>query len=95
MVFAMYVRPQRKQIERAAVGKRRRRALQFVSKKKRRDRRIVIEVVSAADVARLEARDEALKAEYDKKFEEVSRRAEGIHGQLYEFMNRMSNLRSK
>ena len=91
----MRVKPSRKTIERAAVGKRRRRALQFVSKKRNRNKRIVVELVSAADVARLEARDDLLKEDIDKKIKDLNRLFEGLHSTLYKTMNRISELNNK
>ena len=86
----MYVKPRQKLIERAAIGKRRRRALQFVSKKRKGNKRIVIELVSAADVARLDAQDKAIEADITQKLNGLSKRIEGVHGQLYETINRIS-----
>ena len=78
----MYVKPHR-------------RAAKLRPKRKRPERRIVIELVSSADVARLEARDTALKAEQDKTAEELTRRVDGLHHQLYEVIDALSRLRNK
>ena len=86
----MRVKQRQKQIERAATGKRRRRALDFARERRKRNKRIIIEVVSAADVARLEARAKEIEADTDNKLTVLAKRIEGVHGQLYETMNRIS-----
>lgn len=53
--------------------------------------RIVIELLSSADVKRLEARDDAILDEVDK----LEKRIEGLHRQLYEVMEALANLRNK
>ena len=78
----MYVKPHR-------------RAAKPRSRKKHPERRIVIELVSAADVARLEARDDAVKAEQTRIADELNRRVDGLHHQLYEVIDALGRLRTK
>lgn len=51
--------------------------------------RIVVEVVSHADVARLEARDEEIRQEIAA----VSRKMEGLHRTFYEFLQELADKR--
>lgn len=53
--------------------------------------RIVVEVVSSADVKRLEDRDDKIK-DYVKSLED---RIEGLHRTVYELMEVLSKFRSK
>ena len=53
----------RNRINRAAEGKRRRKAIRRAKKRRSANRSVVVQLVSAADVARLEARDADLSAE--------------------------------
>ena len=53
--------------------------------------RVVVELVSSADVSRLEARDEELR----QIIQEQDRRIEGLHRTIYELMETISKLRSK
>ena len=53
--------------------------------------RVVVELVSSADVRRLEARDEELR----QLIQEQDRRIEGLHRTIYELMETISKLRSK
>lgn len=53
--------------------------------------RIVVEVVSSADVKRLEGRDDDLREEIRR----VEKKLEGLHGTMYELMETLGNLRSK
>lgn len=78
----MYVKPHR-------------RAAKPRPRKKCPERRIVIELVSAADVARLEARDAAVKAEQTRIADELNRRVDGLHHQLYEVIDALGRLRNK
>ena len=94
-VSAVHVTLHRKRVERAAIGKRRRRALSFVSKKRKRNKRFVVEVVSAADVARLEARDSLIEETVDAKLSRLSDRLDGLHKQLYETITKMSYLEKR
>lgn len=55
------------------------------------DQRIIVEVVSHADVERLEQRDDLLRAE----IEALDRKIEGLHRTMYELMETISKLRSK
>ena len=57
----------------------------------RPERRIVIELVSAADVARLEARDEAVRAEVCQ----LQKRLEGLHSTVYELLEALRDLKQK
>lgn len=57
----------------------------------RPERRIVIELVSAADVARLEARDEAVRAEV----RQLEKRLEGLHSTVYELLEALRDLKQK
>lgn len=53
--------------------------------------RIIVEVVSAADVARLEARDEDVRAE----LKQLERKLEGLHRTLYEVIDTISKVRNR
>ena len=53
--------------------------------------RVVVELVSSADVSRLEARDEELR----RLIQEQDRKIEGLHRTIYELMETISKLRSK
>lgn len=53
--------------------------------------RIVVEVVSHADVARLEARDEDIRKEISR----VEGKLDGLHRTLYELLESIGKLRSK
>lgn len=53
------------------------------------ERRIVIELVSHTDVARLEARDEAIKAENAQLRKELN----AVRARLYELMEAIGDLR--
>lgn len=53
--------------------------------------RIIVEVVSHADVARLEARDEDIRKEVAR----VEQKIEGLHRTLYEVIDAIGKLRSK
>lgn len=55
------------------------------------DTRIIVEVVSHADVARLEERDEEIRQEIKR----LEARLEGLHGTLYEVIEAIGNLRGK
>lgn len=57
----------------------------------REPRRIIVEVISAADVARLEGRDEDLRREISR----LEGRIEGLHRTIYELMETIGKLRSK
>ena len=91
----MYVRPHRRAAKPDTVRKLYRKALRRSGTRKRSERRIVVELVSAADVARLEARDEAVKAEQAAITDELTRRVEGLHHQLYEVIDALGRLRNK
>lgn len=54
--------------------------------------KIVVELLSSADVKRLEARDDDLRQEIKKNLEN---RIEGLHRHIYELMEAISKLRSK
>ena len=49
-------------------------------------KRIIVEVVSHADVTRLEARDEDLR----KEIKELERKIEGLHRSFYELLESIS-----
>lgn len=51
--------------------------------------KIVVEVVSHADVARLEARDEEIR----KEIARIEGRLDGLHQTLYEMMEALGGLR--
>lgn len=53
--------------------------------------KIVVEVVSHADVERLEARDDDIRLEI-KRLED---KLEGLHRTIYDLMDAISHLRSK
>lgn len=53
--------------------------------------RIVVEVVSSADVKRLEARDDEVRAEVSK----LEGKLEGLHRTIYELLETISSLRNK
>lgn len=53
--------------------------------------KIIVEVVSAADVKRLEDRDEDLR----ELIKQQDRKIEGLHRTVYELMDQISKLRSK
>lgn len=53
--------------------------------------RIIVEVVSHADVARLEARDDDIRKEISR----VDDRITGLHKTLYELIETIGKLRSK
>ena len=53
--------------------------------------KIIVELVSSADVKRLEARDDELR----QLIEQQDRRIDGLHRTIYELMDLISKLRSK
>lgn len=53
--------------------------------------RVVVEVVSSADVRRLEGRDEELREEIRR----IEGKLEGLHRTIYELMETLGKLRSK
>ena len=53
--------------------------------------KIIVELVSSADVKRLEARDDELR----QIIEQQSQRIDGLHRTIYELMDLISKLRSK
>lgn len=53
--------------------------------------RVVVELLQSADVARLEARDEALRQE----IQQLERKIEGLHRTLYESLDVISSFRNK
>lgn len=53
--------------------------------------RIVVEVISHADVKRLEARDDDVLAEVRR----VESKVDGLHRTIYELMEALSNLRGR
>lgn len=53
--------------------------------------RFVVELVSSADVKRLEARDDELRNE----IKQLEKRIEGLHRHIYELMEAIGKLRSK
>lgn len=53
--------------------------------------RIVVELVSSAEVKRLEDRDEEIRNEIKR----VEQKVDGLHRTMYELMEALSNLRSK
>lgn len=53
--------------------------------------RIVVELVSSADVKRLEGRDDEIRNELKR----VEQKVDGLHRTMYELMEAISNLRSK
>ena len=53
--------------------------------------RIVLEVVSPEVVSRLEARDDALRAEISQ----LENKLEGLHRTIYELLETIGSLRSK
>ena len=53
--------------------------------------RIVVELVSSADVKRLEGRDDEIRNELKR----VEQKVDGLHRTMYELMEALSNLRSK
>lgn len=53
--------------------------------------RIVVELVSSADVKRLEDRDDEIRNELKR----VEQKVDGLHRTMYELMEAISNLRSK
>lgn len=55
------------------------------------EKRIVIEVISHPDVARLEARDEELRSEIKR----VEGKVDGLHRTIYEILDVIKKLRSK
>lgn len=57
----------------------------------RSERRIVIELVSSADVKRLEERDEAVREE----IRQLEKRFEGLHKTVYELLEVLNGLQRK
>lgn len=53
--------------------------------------RIVVELVSSADVKRLEGRDDEIRNELKR----VEQKVDGLHRTMYELMEAISNLRPK
>lgn len=53
--------------------------------------KIIVELVSSADVKRLEARDEELR----ELIKQQDRKIDGLHRTVYELMDLISKLRSK
>ena len=57
----------------------------------REPRRIIVELISAADVARLEARDEDLRCEISR----LEGKVDGLHRTIYELIETIGKLRTK
>lgn len=55
------------------------------------EKRIIVELVSSADVKRLEDRDDELRNEIKR----VEQKIDGLHRSMYELMEAFSSLRSK
>ena len=55
------------------------------------EKRIIVEVISHADVARLEARDEELRSEIKR----LEGKVDGLHRTIYEILDVIKKLRSK
>ena len=53
--------------------------------------RIVVELVSSADVKRLEARDEDLKQEIAR----LEKRIEGLHDTMFKYFERVAQLKNR
>lgn len=53
--------------------------------------RIVVEVVSSADVARLENRDEEIRSEVAR----LESKLDGLHRTIYELIETLGNIRNK
>lgn len=53
--------------------------------------RIVVEVVSSADVKRLEARDDDVRAEVAR----LENKLDGLHRTIYELIETIGNVRNK
>ena len=91
----MSMLPDRKNINRAAEGKRRRKAIRRAKKRRSANRSVIVQLVSAADVQRLEARDDTLQASLDQRCTAIESRVEALHRQLYEVMEALSRLRDR
>ena len=57
----------------------------------RQETRIVVELVSSADVKRLEARDDDLKQEIAR----LEKRIEGLHDTMFKYFERVSQLKNR
>ena len=55
------------------------------------EKRIIVEVISHADVARLEARDEELRSEIKR----LEGKVDGLHRTIYELIEAIGKLRKK
>lgn len=53
----------------------------------RQETRIVVELVSSAEVKRLESRDDELRAELER----VNARVERLHATLYEYLEKVAS----
>ncbi len=94
----MYVKPHLKATELVAKSqsrKLRRKAVRCAEKHKGSGKHIRVELVSAADVQRLEGRDDALQASLDQRCTAIESRLEALHRQLYEVMEALARLRDR
>lgn len=91
----MSMPPDRKIINRAAEGKRRRKAIRRAKKRRSANRSVIVQLVSAADVARLEARDEALSADITSIRKDLAKHNEVNREDNYEFMVKLRELQNQ
>ncbi len=94
----MYVKPHQKatnSVAKSQSRKLRRKAVRCAQQRRSSGKNIRVELVSAADVQRLEGRDDALQASLDQRCTAIESRLEALHRQLYEVMEALARLRDR
>lgn len=89
------MRTDRDRISRAAEGKRRRKAIRRARKRRSANKSVVVQLVSAADVARLERRDDALRADIGSIQDDLKRFEENRSKDNYEYRTIIGQIRRK
>ena len=59
------------------------------------DRRIVVEIFSHEEAARLRAEMQQLKSYYDSEIQRLERRIQGLHRTVYECIDTIGELRNR
>lgn len=91
----MHVHYHLKSINRAAKGKRRRKAIRRAHKRRASGKHIRVELISSAEVERLEARDEALREDLSSIRKDIARIEKVRSEDNYEYMTLIGQIRRK
>ena len=91
----MHVHYHLKSVNRAAKDKRRRKAIQRAHKRRASGKHIRVELISSADVERLEARDEALREDLSSIRKDIDRIEKVRSEDNYEYRTLIGELKRK